>query len=107
MPSSERATPSEKVSGSLGTSCSSAATEWVVVAMSTYCAPAAAGALSRVEPPVMKRYAVVVSTRSGLTMVSQCFQTVRSTSDGLRHVWEVNSTTKEVYPSPLTVLTTL
>ena len=41
----------------------------------------------------MKRKAVLVATLSGFTMVSQCFQTVRLTSEGVRHVCEVRSTT--------------
>src|SRR5262245_2203958 len=87
---------SANCNGSLGTPRNSAATELVATAISKYLASGAAGAAAVTDPPVMKRYPVVVATRSGFTIVSQCFHTGRFTSAAVRHVCDVSSTTYEV-----------
>ena len=54
---------------------------------------AVVGAGLSLLPPPMKSIAVRLVVRSGLTMVSQCFHTGRSTSAAVRQVCDVSSST--------------
>jgi len=63
------------------------------------------GAVSVLLPPLIQSRALELDTPSGTRIVSQWRQTVRFTSWGLRHDWDVMFRTWALYPGPEIVLT--
>src|SRR6266511_449258 len=106
--SSDRFSPSPlKTNGWLGTKRSPATTDLVASAILSRVASASVGASFSLLPPPMMSSAVELATDSGLVMVSQCRQRVRSTSFVVSHDWEVISRRYVVQPLPGTVLMSL
>ena len=74
-------------------------------AMPTMLASAALGGLPPLPPPLMNSKDFELDTLSGLTMVSQCFHSGRSTSLVVNQACEVISTMNVVWPLPGTCAT--
>ena len=83
-------------SGWLGTIFNSQMMPWVALAVMAMSGSSLAGGASRFEPPVMNRYGIVEIGLSGLTIVSQCCHTGRSTSFVVRQVCDFKSTMKRI-----------
>src|SRR5438477_4103995 len=91
--------------GWFGTIFSSLTTDLVASAIFSMLPSADLGDLPSLAPPEIKRKDCELVTLSGFTMITQCFQSGRSTSLVVSQAWEVISRMKVVSPSPGTLLT--